>query len=542
MPVDLTNAAARRATAILIAVFALLAALLSGCTVTPVYGDMIAVNGTEPQNPLIPSNTNENGGGRIVDRLFAGLRYIDAGGALHDEVAQSIDTTDQQHYRIRLQPGWTFSDGTPVTAHSFVDAWNFGALVTNAQLQSYTYGPIVGFADVQADPPRAQTMSGLKVLDDLTFTVDLTAPTIDFRTRLAYAPFYPLPASAFRDMKAFGQHPIGNGPYRFANGDAWQHDVQLSLVPNESYKGGRPPRNTGLTFVFYSNFDAAYSDLLADNLDVLDTVPDSALPVYKKDLGDRAIEAPTAQNQWIGMQGNLAHFTGEEGRLRREAISMAVDRAQIGQKIFHGTRVPARDFTSQDLPGFNGTLPGSEVLQYNPDQARRVWAQANDIAPWSGKFEIAYNSDGGHQSWIDALANSIRNTLGIDAVGAPYPTFKQLRDQVVHRTIGKAFRYGWQGDYPTMLQFLEPSFLSTSDSNDSDYRNPRFDALIAAAEAAPDEQASWQLVGQAQQVLLHDLPVIPIFDYVNAAGYSKRVTKVVQTWNGLPDFENIELK
>ncbi|WP_084523276.1 peptide ABC transporter substrate-binding protein [Nocardia inohanensis] len=503
---------------------------------------MIAVNGTEPQNPLIPSNTNENGGGRIVDRLFAGLRYIDAKGALHDEVAESIETTDQQHFRIKLKPGWTFSDGSPVTARSFVDAWNFGALITNAQLQSYTYAPIVGFADVQADPPRAQTMSGLKVVNDLTFTVDLIAPTIEFRTRLAYAPFYPLPEAAFQDMKAFGQHPIGNGPYRLADGDAWQHDVQLTVVPNESYRGGRPPRNKGLTFVFYSNFDAAYSDLLADNLDMLDTIPDSAVRVFKQDLGERAVEAPTAQNQWIGIQANVPHFSGPEGLLRRQAISMAIDREQIGQKIFHGTRVPARDYTSRVLPGFDGKLPGAEVLDYNPDEARRRWAQADEIAPWTGQFELAYNADGGHQAWIDALVNSIRNTLGIEAVGAPFPTFKQIRDQIVPRKIGKPFRYGWQGDYPTMLQFLEPGFLSTSESNDVDYHSAEFDGLIAAAEAAPDEQESWRRVAVAQSLLLRDLPTIPIFDYTASAGYSKRVTSVTMTWNGLLDFENIELK
>lgn len=515
--------------------------VLPACTVTPALGDSIAVNGSEPQNPLVPSNTNENGGGRIVDRLFAGLRRIAADGSLHDEVAESIETTDQQHYRIRLEPGWTFSDGSAVTAHSFVDAWNYGALVTNAQLQSYTYEPIVGFEDVQADPPRARTMSGLRVLDDLTFTVDLKAPTIDFRTRLAYAPYYPLPEAAFADMAAFGQRPIGNGPYRFAGPDAWQHDVKLDLVPNEAYRGGRPARNGGLTFVFYSDMDAAYADLLAGNLDVLDTVPTSALTVVRADLGERAVAAATAKNQWIGTQSGLPHFGGEEGRLRRHAISRAIDRKAIGDKIFRGTRAPARDYTSSVLPGFDGDLPGAEVLEFDPGEARRLWAEANEIAPWSGRFEIAYNADGDHQPWVDAVANSIKNTLGIEAVGAAYPTFKQLRDQITTRTVGKAFRSGWQGDYPTMLQFLEPSFLGNSETNDFDYHNPEFDALIAAAEAAPTEPESWALVARAQTVLLHDLPTIPIFDYVNSSGYSDRVRGVTFGWNGMADFENLEL-
>ncbi|MEU1985813.1 ABC transporter substrate-binding protein [Nocardia sp. NPDC019395] len=515
--------------------------VLPACTVTPALGDSIAVNGSEPQNPLVPSNTNENGGGRIVDRLFSGLRRIAADGSLHDEVAESIETTDQQHYRIRLKTGWTFTDGSPVTAHSFVDAWNYGALVTNAQLQSYTYEPIVGFDDVQADPPRARTMSGLRVVDDRTFTVTLKAPTIDFRTRLASAPFYPLPESAFADMEEFGQHPIGNGPYRFAGPDAWQHDVKLDVVPNESYRGGRPARNKGLTFVFYSDLDAAYADLLSGNLDVLDSVPTSALPVLHADLGERAVAAATAKDQWIGMQPGLPHFAGEEGRLRRHAISMAIDRQAIGDKIFRGTRAPARDYTSSVLPGFDGNLPGAEALVYNPDEARRLWAKADEIAPWSGRFEIAYNADGDHQSWIDAVANSIKNTLGIEAVGAAYPTFKQLRDQIVARSVGKAFRSGWQGDYPTMLQFLEPNYLSHSETNDFDYRNPEFDDLIAAAEAAPTEAESWALVARAQAVLLRDMPAIPIFDYVNSSGYSERVRGVDFGWNGMADFENLEL-
>ena len=181
---------------------------------------LVTVNGSEPQNPLVPTNTNENGGGRIVDRLFAGLKYYDAKGEPHDEMAQSVETSDQKNFTIKIKPDWKFSDGTTVTAKSFVDAWNYGALATNAQLQSYVFTPIVGFEDVQSDPPKAQTMSGLKVVDDTTFTVALKEPSIDFELGLGYAPFYPLPDAAFKDMKAFGNNPTGNGPYKLAGDNA----------------------------------------------------------------------------------------------------------------------------------------------------------------------------------------------------------------------------------------------------------------------------------------------------------------------------------
>ena len=106
------------------------------------------VNGGEPPNPLVPTSTNDSNGGRIIDRLFAGLMSYDAAGNPSEEVAQSIQTTDNVNYRIVLKPGWKFTDGSPVTAHSFVDAWNYGALSSNTQLQQSFFSPIDGFDEV----------------------------------------------------------------------------------------------------------------------------------------------------------------------------------------------------------------------------------------------------------------------------------------------------------------------------------------------------------------------------------------------------------
>jgi oligopeptide transport system substrate-binding protein len=499
----------------------------------------VTANGGEPQNPLLPTNTNENLGGRIVDRLFAGLMSYDVTGKPSLEVANSIETTDNIRYRITLKPGWKFTDGSPVTAQSFVDAWNYGALTTNAQLQQSFFSPIEGYDEVAAEKPTAQTMSGLKVVNDNEFTVKLKAPTIDFRLRLAFTPFDPLPAAAFKNMAAFGQHPIGNGPYKFADGDAWQHNVKIDLVPNPDYHGNRAAKNSGLRIVFYANLDTAYADLQAGNLDVLDTVPPSALPTFRNDLGDRALTGPTAQNATLDTPPRLPHFAGEEGRLRRLALSAAINRPQICQQIFFGTKNPARDFTAGSLPGFDPNIPGNDALTFDPARAKQLWAQADAIAPWSGQYQIAYNADGGHQEWVDAVANSIKNVLGIQALGAPQPTFAQIRTDITNRTINTAFRAGWQGDYPSMLEFLEPIFVTGAGSNDVNYSNPAFDAALVKAEAAPTERESYGQTNSAQQILIHDMPVVALWDYVTAAGRSKAVGNVTITWNGLPDYENI---
>ncbi|MCL2535104.1 MAG: ABC transporter substrate-binding protein, partial [Nocardiaceae bacterium] len=358
-------------------VVGLAASVLAACTGGSMSGTGIVYAWSgEPQNPLIPTDTSENTGGRVLDALFAGLVSYTADGSTENEVAESIATADAQHYTVTLAGGWTFTDRTPVTARSFVDAWNYGALSTNAQLQSSFFDPIEGYDEVAAANPAARTMSGLQVVDDRTFTITLKQPESAFPKRLGFAAYYPLPQSAYADMAAFGRHPIGNGPYRFANDDAWQHNVRIDLVTNPGYRGNRVARNEGVTFVLYSNLDTAYTDLLSNNLDVLDGVPASALDTYEDDLPGRTVNQPSATIETFTIPERLPHFGGAEGVLRRQAISQAIDRGRITDRLMAGTRTPARDFTSPAVEGWTPDLPGSEHLDFAPDRTRALWAQA----------------------------------------------------------------------------------------------------------------------------------------------------------------------
>jgi oligopeptide transport system substrate-binding protein len=530
----------------LAAVIMMVAASLAGCGGGVLSPELVVVNGGEPPNPLIPTGTNDSLGGRILDRLFAGLVSYDAGGKPSPEVAQSVETTDNINYRIVLKPGWKFTDGSTVTAHSFVDAWNYGALSTNAQLQQSFFSPIDGYDEVAGltgdGKPTRTAMSGLQVVNDLEFRVRLKAPTVDFTLRLGHNAFYPLPDKAFRDMAAFGRSPVGNGPYELADGadgPAWEHNVKIDLKPNPEYHGNRKPRNKGLRFEFYANLDTAYADLLSGNLDVLDTIPSSALTIYQRELGGNAASGPVAVSQSLDTPLRLPHFAGEEGRLRRLALSAAINRPQICQQIFNGTRSPAHDFTASSLPGFDRNIPGNDALDFNPERARQLWAQANAISPWSGRYAIAYNADSGHQEWVDAVANSIKNVLGIDAAGAPHPTFAGFRTQITNRTIDTAFRAGWIGDYPSMIEFLAPLYATGAGSNDVGYSSREFDAGLAAAEAAPDLRQADVLVNVAQRILLHDMPAVPLWYYIAVVGWSPEVSDVKLTWNGMPDYENL---
>lgn len=504
--------------------------------VTPLRS--VTASGTEPRNPLVPTATDEAGGARVVSALFAGLVRHDATGALVHEVAESVRSEDATTWTVGIRPGQVFSDGSPVTPACFVDAWDHGALAGSATARLFE--PIAGFDAVHADPPTASTMSGLRVVDEATFTITLTGPAADLPLRLGHPAFSPLPAGALDDLDAFGQDPVGNGPYVLAGRGAWQHDDRVDLVPNPRYAGGRTVANGGLTLTFHPSADAARDDLASGALDVLDVVPDARAPgAGPVPDGARAVEEPTAVLQLLTVPADLPGFTGEEGRYRRAAISRAVDRPAVVREVFGGARTPASDFTSPALAGWRPDLPGSEVLTFDADVARELWARAEAVAPYGGVFTIGYNTDGGHQGWVDAVAAQVTAVLGVPARGAAYPTLAALRTVVIDRTVAGAFRTGWQADYPGPDAFLSPLFATGADANDGDHSSAGLDALLARAAAAASVAEGEAFLRRAQGVLLAELPSIPLWCSHATAHVSPTVSGVRFGWDGVPAYEEI---
>ena len=491
---------------------------------------IVSMNSTEPQNPLFPADTNEVGGGLVVTQLFAGLVYYDAEGGIHNEVAESIESEDGQHYTVTLADGWTFSDGTPVTADSFVDAWNYAALLSNAQNNSYFFEGIQGFSyDEDSE------LTGLEVVDDLTFTIALNEPEADFPLRLGYTAYSPLPQAAFDDPEAFGENPIGNGPYKFASEGAWQHNVRIDLVPNETYIGERAPQNGGLAIIHYQEEDAAYADLLSGNLDVFEGIPNSAITTFEDELGERSVNQPAAIIQVMTVPEYLEEWSGEAGLLRRQAVSYAIDRELITETIFNGTRTPAKDFSTPVIDGWTDSVPGNEILEYNPELAQELWAQAEAIEPWGDRtFTISTNTDSDHQVWVDAVNNGVRNTLGIEAEITAFPTFAEFLEARDNQAVEGLFRAGWQGDYPSMANFLAPIYTAGAGSNDGFYDNPEFEALIREGNAASSIEEATAKYIEAQSVLFADVAGIPLWYQNVTGGWAETVDNVEFGWDSVP--------
>lgn len=499
-------------------------------------GGIITVDNNEPQNPLIPAITNEVGGGLVLQNIFAGLVYYEADGAVQMESAESIESEndDNQHWTITLKDGLKFSDGSDVTASSFVDAWQYAASDPRFENQ-WWFANFAGYNDGGDDPENPTVVEdslALEVVDDQTFTVELAAPQSDFVISLGYTVFSPLPQAFFDDPDAFGEAPVGNGPYKL---EKWNHDEVISLVPNENYDGPRKAQNAGLDLKAYGTLDAAYTDLISDNLDILKQVPSSQLASYKDDLGDRAIDQPAAIWQGLTIPQFLKHFEpGDEGNLRRQAISYAIDREQITDKIFLGTRTPAVDYTSPVIDGWSDSIPGSEVTHFDADKAKELWEQADAITPWDGTLKLTYNADGDHKAWTEAVANQLANNLGIETEAVAYPDFATLRGEIKNRTSEGLLRSGWQFDYPGAYNILGALFITGAGSNDGEYASPEYDELVNKGATAASVEEANKYFEQAQEVLFKDLPVLPLWYQSVNGGYSTLVDNVEFGWDSWP--------
>ncbi|RBM11837.1 ABC transporter substrate-binding protein [Streptomyces sp. PT12] len=529
------------------AVLALAAAACGGGDGGSGGGDgVVRASWGDPQHPLEPANTNEVQGGKVLDMIFRGLkRYDPETGEAKDAMAESIETDDQRHFTVTIEDGWTFSDGTPVTAESYVDAWNYGAHVDNAQVASYFFQFIEGYDEVhpteEGERATADTLSGLRVKDDHTFEVTLSEPFSLWPETLGYAAYAPLPRAFFDDHEGWLAKPVGNGPYKI---DSYRQSQGMTLSRYEDYAGPDRPRNNGVELRVYTDNNTAYTDLQAGNLDVIDDVPAGQLANVENDLGDRYINEPAGIIQTLSFPLYDSGWRGEDGRKLRQGLSMAIDREQITSRIFHDTRTPAGDFTSPvlgDNGGFDRGLCG-DVCSYDPRRAKELVEEAGGLP--GGSVTITSNVDtGSHRQWMDAVCNSVNNALDQrDACTVnPVPTFADFRNRVTGHEMNGMFRTGWQMDYPLIQNFLQPLYYTDASSNDSGYSSGEFDDLIDRANAQGDEGEAIDTFKEAERVLVHDMPAIPLWYQNGTAGFSERVSDVRLNPFSVPVFTDIKV-
>jgi oligopeptide transport system substrate-binding protein len=477
-------------------------------------GGSISMSICEPQF-LQPGNSQETCGSQVLQTLFTPLVEFDPDTAEpYNVMAESIESDDLTNWTVKIKDGWTFHDGTPVTAQSFVDAWNWAAYAPNGALNNYFFANVEGYADLNPEKgkPETKEMSGLNVVDDTTFEVTLTEPFGGYPLTVGYTAFYPLPEAFFDDPDKFNEAPIGNGPYMMDG--KWEHDQGINVKRFEDYPG-TPGNADTVEFRIYADVNTAYTDLTAGNLDIIDAVPTEVLAQAPSELGEGFIQAPSSYYGYLGFP--LYEKPWDQLELR-QAVSMAIDREAITTAIFQGAYQPANSIISPVVPGYREEACG-EVCTFQPDQAKQLWEENNgpdEITLW-------FNNDGGHEEWMEALGNQLKETLGVDYKfeSLAFEEFLTLQDD--HKITGP-YRAAWVMDYPHPQNYIANIYASTGSSQEFGYEDHPgskvVDDLIQQANAEADLDAAIELYHQAEDQILEDLPSTPLWFGVNLSGYN----------------------
>jgi oligopeptide transport system substrate-binding protein len=470
----------------------------------------------EPEH-LIPGNTNDAYGLNVENALFDTLMTLDPHGKPAPEDAASVDSTDQKVWTIKIKPGLTFHNGEAVTAQSYADAWNATADATNAWGNNYYLSSIDGYGDLNPDSgkPKVHTLKGLKVVDPQTLQVTLAQPFSQFPYVLSFVGTAPLPKAAFKDLKAYEQAPIGNGPFMMDG--TWEHNRQIKLKKFAAYKGVRPAHSDGVTFKTYASRDAAYTDLRAGKVDFDSQIPAAKVPEAKRLLGKRYLSVPSGTMDFLEFPLYDSRFTNPD--LRR-AISMSIDRQAIVNAVYNGAFKPTGSLLAPIVPGYRATACG-QACTYNPQLAKQLFTKAGGF---SGTLHLVFsNSDPTYEQWMTDVANQLKQNLGIANV-----TFDKIQASdyisrlIDHKATGP-YRSNWTMDYPSAEDYLTPRCSKPSRSG---YDGTACEALIMKANAAKTPEEGMKYYQQAEDLVLKDLPLTPLWNWQDQAGYSSHIGNV----------------
>ncbi|WP_299958311.1 ABC transporter substrate-binding protein [uncultured Modestobacter sp.] len=438
--------------------------------------------------------------------LFSPLTSIDSDGELQMVVAESVESDDAVTWTITLADGWTFHDGEPVTAESYVRAWNTVAYAPNAWENNGQLANIAGYADLNPaeGEPTTEEMSGLAVVDDRTFTVTLSAPDGQFPLQLSQAQtgFYPLPSVAYDDLEAFDRAPVGNGPFRMEG--TWEDDEPITVTAWADYPGEAPTVDE-IVFKPYADMNTAYTDVQAGDTDLMFLTADK-MTSAAGDFGDRVYSFDAPGISFLG----LPLYDERYADVRvRQAISMAIDRDAVNEVIYGGLYEPATAFTPSAEQGTPVGLCG-ELCEYDPDAAKELLTEAGGF---EGTMEIVYPGGAGLDALYEAYANQLRQNLGIaDVVTKPSTDWAEFAEARTNGEMTGPFFSRWGALYPSQQNTLRTFFTPTGGCVGCvPYTDQEVIDQIAAADATVDPDAAIEGYVAAQELIMADFPAVPTF-------------------------------
>ncbi|MGI5421628.1 peptide ABC transporter substrate-binding protein [Actinomadura luteofluorescens] len=447
---------------------------------------------------LLPGDVRDASGRMIANAVWTGLvSYDPETGAPVNAAAASVTSPDRRVWTVRLRPGATFQDGSPVTSRSFTGAWT--AVLRERWAGSRLFTEV---ARVKGARAGEDAVAGLEVKDGLTFEVTLDRPLNGFPALLGDPAFFPVPESvlASRDWTSYGRAPVGNGPFGVRSRTA--REIVLRRRSGE-----------GRSVVVRAMPDARrqYAAAGAGDLDVATLVPPDRHESMEADFGDRHLAVPGRDVTYLAFPARVERLSSPTVRT---ALSMAVDRSAVTEGPLGHQYSPADSLVAP------GVRPGHREGQCRlcVHDSKAAVAALGDAGGLSGPLNLWYEAGRGDDAWVKAVAAQFGRALRLDA--RPHPV-ADLREAVDSHQVDGPFVVHATAAYPAPVASLAP-LLDAGTGFEDEYAT----GLLAEAEraATPDEGVIPARL--AESALLRDMPAMPLWSRHDHLVWSERARGV----------------
>jgi ABC-type oligopeptide transport system substrate-binding subunit len=460
---------------------------------------------------------------QVINATYDGLTDIDVSDpentSIVPHLAESYEPNeDATVWTFTLKEGLQFADGEPILPSTFARSWERAADLGGDY--SYLLNFIEGGAERLAG--EADTISGVVADDDaLTLTVTLSEPYANFDAVAGFQLFLPLPEAAVEAGQDYeNELMVGNGPYTM---ESPRSDLEIVLVRNDNWAGDAsgemwPDRPERIVFRIFADVDTTYNALEAGEVDTA-RIPPARQEEARSNWGTTIDTTQLASYHYLFNQRD-PRVGGEENKLLREAISMAIDREAINASVYNGLRTTSTGITPPGIPGFMENL--CDYCAYDPDGAQAAYDEWLAAGNEPETIPIQFNAEAGHEPVVAIVIDNL-SAIGIEAEADPRLNetyFTELGDGAC-----VFCRIGWVADYPTYDNFMYDQFHSESlDLNNYGYVNEEFDAMIDEAKATTDADTRAGLFQDAERILLNDdVGVVPINWYLGDYAYNAEV-------------------
>ena len=476
----------------------------------------------EPRT-IDPVLNNAVDGSNVIFNLFEGLVRIGFDDAPEAGCAEKWEVSeDGMSWTFHLRKGLKWSDGKPMTAEEF--RYGFLRAITPENASPYAHlGFFIKNGEAFFNGKAKAEEVGLVAVDDVTFRIDLEYQTPLMLDYLSYHIFYPARADVVEaDPRGWTSKPetaIGNGPFMLAD---WQHNSEMTLVKNPHYWDADNVKIDKVRMVMITDSNTALAAFKGGKVDLIDNIPPQMTPQLIK--SGEAKVAPTLGTSFSVFNVTRAPF---DNPLVRRAFTLAVDRTVMAEKVAMGGQKPAVAFIPYGIPGVETEkdfrAEGGAFLPDRADveQAKKLLAEAGyPDGKGFPKVVYKYNLNPINKAIAEALQAMWKQNLGVE-VELSNEEWKVFINTRMKHDFDIA-RHAYLVDFFDAGSLLE-LWQTGVPENVAGYANEEYDALIKDSLKQMDRAKRIEDMHKAEQILMQDLPVLPLYFYSTPYMQSARV-------------------